>query len=62
MLIKFDDYPVHQTHELLSYLATSERNAYARYWYNAYDGRAAGTGSLPECDGCDGRQVVGEHA
>jgi hypothetical protein len=37
MLIKFDDYPVHQTHELLSYMATSERNAYARYWYNAYD-------------------------
>jgi len=37
MLIKFDDYPLHQTAEPLSYLATSERNAYGRYWYNAYD-------------------------
>ena len=35
MLIKFDDYPLHQTAEPLSYLATSERNAYGRYWYNA---------------------------
>lgn len=37
MLIKFDDYPLQQTAEPLSYLATSERNAYGRYWYNGYD-------------------------
>ncbi len=37
MLIKMDDYPVHQTAEPLSYMASSERNMYARYWYNGYD-------------------------
>jgi hypothetical protein len=37
MLIKFDDYPLQQTAEPLSYLATSDRNAYGRYWYNGYD-------------------------
>jgi hypothetical protein len=37
MLTKFDDYPVHQTSEPLSYLATSELNAYGRYWFNGYD-------------------------
>ncbi|OFX03694.1 MAG: hypothetical protein A3E78_16530 [Alphaproteobacteria bacterium RIFCSPHIGHO2_12_FULL_63_12] len=37
MLIKFDDYPIHQTAEPLSYAFTSERNFYARYWYNGYD-------------------------
>jgi hypothetical protein len=37
MLIKFDDYPIQQTAEPLSYLATSDRNAYGRYWYNGYD-------------------------
>ncbi|HZU64295.1 MAG TPA: hypothetical protein VFF98_11470 [Novosphingobium sp.] len=37
MLIRHDDYPVHQTAEPLSYLASSERNMYARYWYNGYD-------------------------
>jgi hypothetical protein len=37
MLIKYDDYPLHQTAEPLSYMATSERNAYGRYWYNGYD-------------------------
>ncbi|WP_310085369.1 MULTISPECIES: hypothetical protein [unclassified Sphingopyxis] len=37
MLIPFDDYPVHQTAEPLSYMASSERNMYARYWYNGYD-------------------------
>ena len=36
MLIAFDDYPVHQTAEALSYMASSERNMYARYWYNGY--------------------------
>lgn len=37
MLIKYDDYPLHQTAEPLSYISTSERNFYGRYWYNAYD-------------------------
>jgi len=37
MLIKHDDYPVHQTAEPLSYMSSSERNMYARYWYNGYD-------------------------
>ena len=37
MLIKYDDYPLHQTAEPLSYISTSERNFYARYWYNGYD-------------------------
>ena len=37
MLIRFDDYPIQQTAEPLSYMATSERNAYGRYWYNGYD-------------------------
>lgn len=37
MLILMDDYPVHQTAEPLSYLFSSERNMYARYWYNGYD-------------------------
>ncbi len=37
MLIKFDDYPVHQTADPLSYMFSSERNMYARYWYNGYD-------------------------
>jgi hypothetical protein len=37
MLIKHDDYPVHQTAEPLSFVSTSERNFYARYWYNGYD-------------------------
>jgi hypothetical protein len=37
MLIKYDDYPLHQTAEPLSFISTSERNFYARYWYNGYD-------------------------
>lgn len=37
MLTLFDDFPVHQTSEPLAYLATSDRNAYARYWFNGYD-------------------------
>ena len=36
-LTRLDDYPVHQTSEPLSYLATSERNVYGRYWFNGYD-------------------------
>lgn len=37
ILTKFDDYPIQQTSEPLSILATSERNAYGRYWFNGYD-------------------------
>ncbi len=37
MLTKFDDYPLQQTAEPLAYLATSDRNAYARYWFNGFD-------------------------
>lgn len=36
MLNKLDDYPVHQTPEPLAHLATSDRNAYDRTWYNGY--------------------------
>lgn len=36
-LTRFDDFNVQQTAEPLSYLATSERNAYGRYWFNGYD-------------------------
>ena len=37
MLTKFDDYPIQQTCEPIAHLATSERNAYGRYWFNGYD-------------------------
>lgn len=37
VLTKLDDFPVHQTSEPISYLATSERNVYGRYWFNGYD-------------------------
>jgi hypothetical protein len=37
MLTKFDDYPIHQTAEPLAFLETSDRNAYARYWFNGFD-------------------------
>ncbi len=36
MLSKFDDYPVHQTSEPISQPASSDRNAYDRYWFNGY--------------------------
>ena len=36
MLTKFDDYPIHQTPEPLAVVATSDRNAYDRYWFNGY--------------------------
>jgi hypothetical protein len=36
MLNKLDDYPVHQTSEPLAVLATSDRNAYDRTWFNGY--------------------------
>jgi len=36
MLNRLDDYPVHQTPEPLAILATSDRNAYDRTWFNGY--------------------------
>jgi hypothetical protein len=37
VLTKFDDYPIQQTAEPLAYLATSDRNAYGRYFFNGID-------------------------
>jgi hypothetical protein len=36
MLSKFDDYPIHQTSEPIAVAATTDRNAYDRYWFNGY--------------------------
>ena len=36
MLTRFDDYPIHQTAEPIAQVATSDRNAYDRYWFNGY--------------------------
>src|SRR3990172_13105351 len=36
MLSRFDDYPIHQTPEPIAQPATSDRNAYDRYWFNGY--------------------------
>jgi hypothetical protein len=36
MLSKFDDYPIHQTAEPIAQVATGDRNAYDRYWFNGY--------------------------
>ena len=36
MLSKLDDYPVHQTAQPVFHAATSDRNVYDRYWYNAH--------------------------
>ena len=36
MLTKFDDYPIHQTSEPLAIVATTDRHAYDRYWFNGY--------------------------
>ena len=36
MLNKLDDYPIHQTPEPLAHLATTDRNAYDRTWFNGY--------------------------
>ena len=38
MLNKLDDYPIHQTPEPIAVLATSDRNAYDRTWFNGYAG------------------------
>ncbi len=37
MLSRFDDYPIHQTPEPIAHPATSDRNAYDRYWLNGYE-------------------------
>jgi hypothetical protein len=37
MLSSFDDYPIHQTPEPIARPASSDRNFYDRYWFNAYD-------------------------
>ncbi len=37
MIIPFDDYCVHQTHEPLCHPVQSDRNFYDRYWFNGVD-------------------------
>ena len=37
MLTRFDDYPIHQTPEPIAHRATSDPNAYDRYWFNGVD-------------------------
>jgi hypothetical protein len=37
MLSRFDDYPIHQTPEPLAHRASSDPNAYDRYWWNGVD-------------------------
>jgi hypothetical protein len=37
MLTKLDDYPIHQHAEPIAIVATSDRYAYDRYWYNGHD-------------------------
>jgi hypothetical protein len=41
MLTRFDDYPIHQTAEPIAIAASSDRNLYDRYWYNAHDREGA---------------------
>lgn len=36
MLNALDDYPIHQTPEPVAHLATTDRNAYDRTWFNGY--------------------------
>lgn len=36
MLSRMDDYPIHQTAEPVAHPATTDRNAYDRYWFNGY--------------------------
>jgi len=42
VLNKLDDFPIHQTPEPVAHVATSDRNAYDRTWFNGYaaDGSA----------------------
>ena len=36
MLNRFDDYPIHQTSDPVAHMASGDRNAYDRYWFNGY--------------------------
>jgi hypothetical protein len=36
VLSKFDDYPIHQIAAPIAHVATGDRNAYDRYWFNGY--------------------------
>lgn len=36
MLNKLDDFPIHQTVEPIAYPATTDRNAYDRFWFNGF--------------------------
>jgi hypothetical protein len=36
MLNRLDDYPIHQTPEPIAHVASSDRNAYDRTWFNGY--------------------------
>ncbi|HXX47701.1 MAG TPA: hypothetical protein VEN47_05715, partial [Myxococcota bacterium] len=38
MLSKLDDYTIHQTPEPVAVPATTDRNAYDRFWFNGYAG------------------------
>lgn len=47
MLNRLDDFPIHQTPEPIAHVATSDRNAYDRTWFNGYSadgGRYFGIG------------------
>jgi hypothetical protein len=37
VLSRFDDYPIHQTPEPIAHRASSDPNAYDRYWFNGVD-------------------------
>jgi hypothetical protein len=41
VLTRFDDYPVHQTPEPIAHRATSDPNAYDRYWFNGIEAGGA---------------------
>ncbi len=41
MLNALDDYPIHQTPEPIAQLATTDRNAYDRTWFNGYSADAS---------------------
>lgn len=36
MLNRLDDYPIHQTPEPIAHVATTDRNAYDRSWFNGF--------------------------
>ena len=36
-LSSWDDYPVHQSPDWIAHVATSDRNFYDRYYFNAFD-------------------------